>query len=105
MVLNGVMTRYSPALIERFKIVLDSTDNIPGVEGVGETTAIKLLEQVADKLKLQKVIDVYCNKYGQIEGHDRFCETWMLVKMRFDRGGFEKEKIKTAYYLRDLLTK
>lgn len=83
----------------------DSTDNIPGIEGVGELTAKKLLEGVAVNNRLSKVIDSYVQKYGQIEGYDRFCETWMLVKMRINRGGYEAEKFQAAYYVRDLLIK
>lgn len=81
----------------------DSTDNIPGIEGVGEKSALKILDGVAVNNRLSKVIDAYTAKYGQIEGMDRFAETWMLVKMRISRGGYEAEKLKAAFYLRDVL--
>tara|TARA_A100000172_G_C3044260_1_gene111840 strand:+ start:20476 stop:21324 length:849 start_codon:yes stop_codon:yes gene_type:complete len=81
----------------------DSTDNIVGVENVGEKTAKKLLEQISTNNLHKKVIEVYTNKYGIIEGLDRFAETWMLVKMRISRGGYEADKLKAAFYLRDTL--
>lgn len=79
----------------------DSTDNIVGVENVGEKTAAKLLKEISINNLHKKVIEVYTEKYGVIEGLDRFAETWMLVKMRIARGGYEAEKLKAAYYIRD----
>lgn len=81
----------------------DSTDNIPGIQGVGEGTAVKLLEGVSYNNRIPKVLDVYMEKYGQVEGMDRFAESWMLVKMRIPRGGYEAEKLKAAYIMRDFL--
>jgi len=83
----------------------DSTDNITGIQGVGETTAIKLLKDVPINQRFTKVIETYVSKYGSIEGLDRFAEAWMLVKMRIARGGYEAEKLVGAYHMRDLLIK
>lgn len=83
----------------------DTTDNIPGIQGIGNKTANKYYDGVATNNLIQKAFECYINKYGYVEGADRFAETWMLVKMRFNRGGYEAEKFKPAYYLRDTLIK
>jgi DNA polymerase-1 len=81
----------------------DHADNIPGIEGVGETTAREILRDVSVNNRREVVIQSYIKKYGNINGLDSFCDTWLLVKMRINRGGYEAEKLQGAYYLRDLL--
>jgi DNA polymerase I len=58
----------------------DSTDNIPGLKGVGPVTAKKLLEGVSGPLEAEeRILKAYITEYGDDHGPERFLETARLV--------------------------
>lgn len=58
----------------------DSTDNIPGIEGIGPVGAKELLEGCTGVREAEeRCLAAYRNKYGSPEGDRRFLETGRLV--------------------------
>jgi len=67
----------------------DSTDNIEGVQGVGEKGADKLLENVKDIPS--KVLSVFTNKYGIQDGMFRFVEAYRLIYLLRNEEDLKRE--------------
>lgn len=62
----------------------DSADNIPGIPGVGEVAATKLLAQAHDTTSaFDACMDAYGSKYGDA-AHDRILEQAALLWLRTD---------------------
>ena len=60
----------------------DSTDNIPGIEGVGEKGALKILNNLSEEEDpLHSIMQRYITKYGAINGIAKFSEALRLVYM------------------------
>lgn len=79
-------------------LVGDVTDNVPAIDGLGHVGATKILDAIPNASSyLISVIMHYMQKYGQIEGLDRFAESWMLLKTRINRDGYFKEKYKQMF--------
>ena len=61
----------------------DATDGIPGIEGVGPAGANKILSGYMveeGRISVESVVlDAYIQKYGTVEGINRFHETFKLV--------------------------
>lgn len=73
-------------------IIGDTTDNISGLPGYGEVKAKKFLNQFTPKQYISSVLRLYHSEYGLFKGTDMFTETWMLVKLRENRGAnFQKK--------------
>lgn len=81
----------------------DSDDDIPGIKGVGEKAAVKILDGVEVKYRLRKILFTYQKRFGMFEGTDRFAETWMMVKTRMNRGEYFKEKYKSMFDLKQMI--
>lgn len=65
----------------------DTTDHISGLPGVGEVNAQKILREVENPRNyVRRVLHEYQKRFGVFKGTDMFTETWMLVKMRENRG-------------------
>lgn len=77
----------------------DSTDSIPGLKGYGDKKSKELIESKPLKQGINLVLREYQLKHGLTEGTDMFCEMWMLVKLRSNRGTYFKEKYKRAFEL------
>lgn len=83
----------------------DNTDCIPGIKGVGPKTADKLLANVEPKNMINFVFKEYKQRYGIIEGTDRFANTWSLVKMRESYGTYIQKKYESAFSLKESIKK
>ena len=60
----------------------DSTDCIPGLPGIGEKKALKILKEKPDHLSREMVaLQAYLSEFGLSEGISRFAETFKLVYM------------------------
>lgn len=64
----------------------DTTDNISGIPGFGDKKAMDYLKQHTPKQYISAVVRLYQKQFGIFKGTDMFAETWMLVKMRENRG-------------------
>lgn len=74
---EGSLAFYSQALSG------DSTDNIPGLEGIGPAKAAKLLEKCDSPVECWQVVqDAYVEKYGMANGINYAVETATLVYVR-----------------------
>ena len=64
----------------------DSSDNIPGVRGIGEKTAVKLLGEYQTLDRIYEAIDNIkgANKKKLIEGKDAAYHSQYLAQLRFD---------------------
>jgi len=69
----------------------DSSDNVPGCEGIGIKTAEKILANVPFSEYPHIILDTYIEKYGVSEGLDRMNETFHLVYLLRD---WHKEEFK-----------
>jgi 5'-3' exonuclease len=86
----------------------DSTDNIPGIKGMGEVGALKFLSEVVDqngklapKSFIGKILKKYQTTYGIFKGTDAFTEMWMLLKMRENRGTEFLKKYQRMFDLKE----
>jgi hypothetical protein len=80
----------------------DSVDNIPGIKGVGQKWVESDLDHCPTKDMAHMVMSKYMTKNKNMSlGIDRFCENWMLLKMRTNRGDHFLSKYRSAF---DLLT-
>lgn len=77
----------------------DSSDNIPGLPGVGPKNAEKILTDISDKNAISEVYRQFKKKFGIIQGTDLFVENWMLIKLRMARGEHFITKYKSAFSL------
>jgi 5'-3' exonuclease len=75
-------------------LVGDVTDNITGIQGIGHVMATKILDAAVNEDDyINLAMYEYIKKHGQIEGIDKFCENWMLLKTRTGN----EEYLKTKY--------
>lgn len=81
----------------------DTSDNIPGLKGIGKITAEKILEGVAVERKFARVVKEYIKNYGTVNGIDIFCEMWQLLKTRGHRGDWLKSRLSDMTAKRDLI--
>lgn len=75
----------------------DTTDNIPGMKGIGDDKANKFFNRIGDNVKEypEKILGYYCDTYGIFNGMEMFAEMLLLLKMRTARGEwFNKKYIK-----------
>ena len=88
-------------------IVGDTSDNICGIPRIGEKGAKEFLDEIdaipGPKNYFIKVVQLYIQKFGTVEGLDRFTESWNLLKLRTNRGPWFLSKIQKAIEARDLL--
>jgi hypothetical protein len=69
----------------------DPTDNIPGIEGLGEVGASKILAGCSGVREAEiRVLQAYRDKYGADEGWKRFIETGRLVRIHTSRDEINK---------------
>ncbi len=74
----------------------DSADNIPGFPGMGPAKTSKFMQDSKGITSLpSEVFLLYMKEFGINEGIDRFCENWMLLKMRPARGTYFLSKLET----------
>lgn len=84
----------------------DGGDNIAGFPGMGEVKTSEFLHQIDNVTKLpEKVFFHYMQSFGISEGIDRFCENWMLLKMRPNRGTYFLSKLETEINIINQLIK
>ena len=81
----------------------DSTDNFGGLKGFGQVSLNKLIKEVGPDvdptLFFYKVIKLYIDKYGLLNGVDSFSEMWNMASMKINRGDYLKEKYASAFEL------
>lgn len=59
---------------------MDTTDNVKGIQGVGEKTSLKLLQNNKALDKLNICLKEYIKRYGSVyQGINRFFETFSMV--------------------------
>lgn len=72
----------------------DTGDNIPGFPGMGEVKASEFLFNVSSVRSLpNKILSLYMKTFGISKGVDMYCENWMLLKMRPNRGAWFLSKL------------
>ena len=65
----------------------DVTDNIPGFRGMGDKRTMDFLNEVGNVKQMPiAIMKHYITSFGITKGIDMFTETWMLVKLRMERG-------------------
>ena len=79
----------------------DTTDNIPGLPGVGPKKAQGILNEVSVHDYSNVILMEYINQFGVVEGTDRFVESWNLLKLRMARGTWFIKCIGSAIRFRD----
>jgi 5'-3' exonuclease len=80
-------------------LIGDSTDNIEGIPGIGHVNGKMILDNISvPENYFPTVLTEYVKRFGIIEGYDRFCENWMLLKTRTNREGCYKEKYKELFH-------
>lgn len=77
----------------------DSTDNIVGLFRYGDKKAKDIMDSVPLKQAPLRILQEYQKVHGLTNGTDMFCEMWMLVKLRKNRGEYFKSKYKQAFEL------
>lgn len=82
----------------------DGTDNIQGLPGYGQVKSESFVTSSNPNTIHFKILNQYQKKYGFTKGIDVFCEMWMLVKLRMNRGSYFKEKYSGAFKLLETLT-
>ena len=72
-------------------VIGDTSDNIPGIEGIGKVGAEKMLQDVLSFDYSTVVFKAFLLKYGEKIGVERFYETYKLLKLVDDcaDGGLE----------------
>ena len=81
----------------------DTTDHISGLPGIGDVKAQEYLSKYEPKQYILAVLHLYQKKFGIFKGTDMFNETWMLVKMRENRGDLFKNKYKAMFDTKEML--
>lgn len=81
----------------------DSTDNIGGIPLMGEKKATEFLLSYQPNQWLIRVLELYMIKLGKLNGVDAFCENWMLIKTRINRGQYFQEKYQKMFNLKNQL--
>lgn len=81
----------------------DSTDNIPGINGIGEKAAEKIITDYKSNEVFFIVLLEYFKKYGVRNGIDSFTENYNLLSLRLNRGEYFKTKYQEAFILKNLL--
>lgn len=81
----------------------DKTDNFIGLRGFGEKSLLKFIEEVGPdvnpELLLHKVIKLFIDAHGLMEGLDTFVEMFTLAFMKMNRGDYFKQKYIKAFEL------
>ena len=81
----------------------DNTDNISGIPGRGPKAAEKLINESQVKNLPMKVLRMYMEKYGILHGLDAFCENYMLIKVREDRGEHFRDKYRLMFDTKEMV--
>lgn len=87
-------------------IMGDTTDNIQGIPGIGPKKAEEFINNpnFNPRFCFQQILNEYQLKIGSMtKGLEAFCENFMLIKMKTDRGTHFKSKYKEAYDLKEFL--
>lgn len=82
-------------------LVGDTTDNISGLPKCGEKGAIKILSECKPQQYIKRVLHEYQMKFGFFNGSDMFAETFLLVKLRGNRGNNFVTKYKGMFDLKE----
>ena len=99
---------YPNRMIEFLALLGDSSDNIPGVDGIGKKTAAKLLSEYGDIESIQKNIDNIKNKRvreGLLNGSEKLELAIKLVTIDNDvEVDINVEKLKKQEMNKDILS-
>jgi len=82
----------------------DATDNIPGLKGFGDKAWTDFInefdsENITYDFILNRVLKIFIDKLGIINGFDTFNEMWNLIVLKRKRGLYLEERYKQAFFV------
>jgi hypothetical protein len=84
----------------------DPTDNIQGIDKIGDKKALAFVNSpnFNPALCFQQIMYEYQKAHkSKTKGVEAFCENFMLIKMKTDRGAYFKSKYQHVYDLKEYL--
>ena len=89
------------SIAEQLLLGDNSTDNIPGIPGMGPVKVAEYLAPVLPEDLITAVFEKYLHEFGDREGADRFSESWNLLGLRMNYGEWFNKRIAHSIGLRD----